>query len=109
MSLSSSLGDQVLRVSNVAVLLPHREFKLHGGQISDVGFDMSYSNLCKQIDEGMQEGFTESEIIRTVIKVIKPSTFRDMLTNKSDLAVDELKHFSVHTSETKVVLSFSKS
>lgn len=92
-SWSSSLGDQVLRVNDVAALLPRREFKLHGGQISDVGSDISYSNLCKQIDEGMQEGFTESEIIRTVLKVIKPGTFRDMLTNKSDLTVDELKRF----------------
>jgi len=92
-STSSSPGDQVLRVNDFAALLPRREFKLHGGQISDVGSDMSYSNLCKQIDEGMQECFTESEIIRTVINVIKPGTFREMLTNKSDLTVDELKRF----------------
>lgn len=62
-SLSSSVGDQVLRVNDVAALLPRREFKLHGGQISDFGSDMSYSSLCKQIDEGMLEGFTESEVI----------------------------------------------
>ncbi|KAK0131525.1 hypothetical protein N1851_033780 [Merluccius polli] len=92
-SMSSSSGDQVLRVNDVAGLLPRREFKLHGGQISDVGSDMSYSNLCKQIDEGMQGGFPESEVIHTVIKVIKPGTFREMLTNKSDLTVDELKRF----------------
>uniref|UniRef100_A0A674NT42 Gypsy retrotransposon integrase-like protein 1 n=1 Tax=Takifugu rubripes TaxID=31033 RepID=A0A674NT42_TAKRU len=92
-SLSSSMGDQVLRVNDFAALLPRREFKLHGGQISDVGSDMSYSNLCKQIEEGIQEGFTESEVIRTVMKIIKPGTFREMLTNKSDLTVDELKRF----------------
>lgn len=92
-SLSPSMGDQVLRFNDVAAFLPRREFKLHGGQISDAGSDMSYSCLCKQIDEGMHEGFTESEVIRTVIKIIKPGTFRDMLVNKSDLTLDELKRF----------------
>lgn len=92
-SLSSSMGDQVLRVNDFAALLPRREFKLHGGQISDVGSDMSYGNLCKQIEDGIQEGFTESEVIRTVMKILKPGTFREMLTNKSDLTVDELKRF----------------
>lgn len=92
-SLSSSSGDQLLRINEVAALLPRREFKVHGGQISDVGSDMSYSNLSKQIDEGIREGFTESEVIRTAIKVIKPGTFREMLTNKCDLSVDELKRF----------------
>nr|XP_043869243.1 uncharacterized protein LOC122758913 [Solea senegalensis] len=92
-SLASSMGDQVLRVNDFAALLPRREFKLHGGQISDVGSDMSYSNLCKQIEEGILEGFTESEVMRTVMKIIKPGTFRDMLTNKNDLTVDELKRF----------------
>lgn len=89
----SSFGDQVLRVNDFAALLPRREFKLHGGQISDVGSDVSYGNLCKQIEDGIQEGFTESEIIRTVLKILKPGTFREMLSNKSDLTVDELKRF----------------
>lgn len=84
-SLSSSMGDQVLRFNDVAALLPHREFKLHGGQISDVGSDLSYSSLCKQIDEGLHEGFTESEMIRTVIKITKPGTFREMLAKTLSL------------------------
>lgn len=92
-SLPSSMGDQVLRFNDVAALLPRREFKLHGGQISDVGSEMSFSCLCKQIDEGMHEGFTESEVIRTVIKITKPGTFKEMLVNKGDLTVDELKRF----------------
>lgn len=41
-SLTSSMGEQVLKFKDVAALLPRREFKLHGGQISDVGSDMSY-------------------------------------------------------------------
>lgn len=40
---------QVLRVNDVAALLPLRELKLHCGQISDVGSDTSYSSLCKQM------------------------------------------------------------
>lgn len=92
-SQSSILGHQVLRVNDVAALFPRREFRLHGGQISDNGSEMSYSCLCKQIDEGSQEGFTDSEIIQTVLKVIKPGTFRDMLVNKGDLKIDELKRF----------------
>ncbi|XP_025757014.1 uncharacterized protein LOC109195871 isoform X1 [Oreochromis niloticus] len=83
--------DQVLSLSDVAALFPRREFKLHGGQISDLGSDISYSSLCKQIDEGLQEGFTECEIIRTVLKIMKPGTLKEMLTNKDDLTVDGLK------------------
>lgn len=90
---SPSSRNQVLSLSDVASLLPRREFKLYGGQISDTGSDVSYGNLCKQIDEGLQEGFTESEVIRSVLKITKPGTFRDMLANKSDLNVDELKRF----------------
>lgn len=41
----------------------------------------------------MQEGFTESELICTVIKIIKPGTLTEMLTNRSELTVDELKRF----------------
>lgn len=91
---SSSIGDQALRFSDVAALLSHRELKLHGGQISDVGLDILYSSLCKQIDVGFQEGFTESEVICTVIRTIKPDKFREMLVNKGDLTVDELKRVS---------------
>lgn len=84
------MGSHVLSLNDVAALLPRREFKLHGGQISDVGSDMSYNSLCKQIGEGLQEGFT---VMRTVIKITKPGIFKEMLSNKSDLTVDELKWF----------------
>ncbi|KAI4875326.1 hypothetical protein NFI96_030093, partial [Prochilodus magdalenae] len=93
LSLPSSIVDQVVRFTDVAALFPRREFKLHGGQICDTGSDMSYNNLCKQLDEGIREGFSESEIIRTVLRITKPGTFREMLTNKDDLTVEELKRF----------------
>lgn len=88
---SSNISDHVVRLSDVSALLPRREFKLHGGQICDTGCDMSFNCLCKQMDQGLQEGFSESEIIRAVLKITKPGTFREMLVNKDDLTTDGLK------------------
>lgn len=90
------VADQVtglVKLTDVAALLPRREFKVHGGQISDSDSDLSFNNLCKQIDDGLVEGFTEAEIIRTVLKIIKPGTFKDMLVTKDNLTVAELKRF----------------
>ncbi len=53
--------------------------------------DIRFSNLCKQIDEGVMEGYTESEIIRGVFCMIKPGNFKDMLITKDDMTVAELK------------------
>lgn len=93
MNSSSNISDHVVRLSDVSALLPRREFKLHGGQICDAGCDMSFNCLCKQMDEGLQEGFSESEIIRAVLKITKPGTFKEMLVNKDDLTIDGLKRF----------------
>lgn len=90
---SSNISKHVVRLSDVSALLPRREFKLHGGQICDAGCDMSFNCLCKQMDQGLQEGFSESEIIRAVLKITKPGTFREMLVNKDDLTTDGLKRF----------------
>lgn len=65
----------VIKLSDVAALLPRREFRIHIGQISDSDSNASYSALCWQMDEGLAEGFTEAEVICTVLK-IKPGTFR---------------------------------
>lgn len=92
----SSMTEQVsglVRLTDVTALLPRRDFKMHGGVISDASSDMSYNSVCKQIDEGLKEKFSESEIIRTVLRMIKPGNFKDMLTNKDDLTVAELKRF----------------
>ena len=89
-------ADQVtglVKLTDVAAFLPRREYKIHGGQISDSDSDLSFSNLCKQIDEGLAEGFSEAEVIRTVLKIIKPGTFKDMLITKDSLTVSELKRF----------------
>lgn len=83
----------LVNLSELKSLLPHREYKIHGGQISDFDSELSYNVLCKQIDEGLTEGFTEAEVIRTVLKIIKPGTFKDMLVTKDTLTVAELKRF----------------
>lgn len=90
-SLSSTVTDQVVRLSDVTALLPRQECKFHGGQISDTGSDISFSGLCKQIDTALQEGFSEGEIIRVVLKITKSGTFREMLTNHDGLTVNGLK------------------
>lgn len=46
----------LVKLSELTTLLPRREYKVHGGQISDFDSDLSYNNLCKQIDEGINEG-----------------------------------------------------
>lgn len=99
----SAIGDPVtglIRLSELKSVLPRREYKIHGGQISDFDSDVSYNMLCKQLDDGMSEGFTEAEIIRTVLKIIKPGSFKDMLITKDNLTVAELKRLlRVHLRE----------
>lgn len=73
--------------------LPRREFKVHGGQIGDQSSEMGFNGISKQIDEGVKEGFGEAEVVRGVLRVIKPGTFRDMLVNKDEMTVSELKGF----------------
>ncbi|KAL0150158.1 hypothetical protein M9458_054585 [Cirrhinus mrigala] len=77
-------------------MLQRREFKIHGGQIGDSVSDIRFSNLCKQIDEGIKEGYTESDIIRGVLRMIKPGNFKDMLITKDD----ELRTAKQHDHET---------
>lgn len=73
--------------------LPRREFKVQGGQIGDHASDISYNSVCRQIEEGVKDNFKESEIVRGVLKIIKPGDFKDMLVNKEDMTIAELKGF----------------
>ncbi|CAI5669467.1 unnamed protein product [Oreochromis niloticus] len=73
--------------------LPRREFKVFGGQIGDNSSEISYNSLTKQINEGVKEGFVEAEIVRGVLRIVKPGTFRDMLMLKDDLSLHELQGF----------------
>jgi len=73
--------------------LHRREFKIQGGQIGDQGSDISYNNVCRQIEEALKEQFSDSEIVRAVLRAIKSGNFKDMLMNKEDLTIEELKGF----------------
>lgn len=73
--------------------LSRREFRVQGGQIGDQSSDIGYNNVCRQIDDGIKEGFSDSEIVRGVLKIIRPGIFKEMLINKDDMAVAELKGF----------------
>ncbi len=89
---STSHSDTMVSIRDIA-MLQRREFKIHWGQIGDSVSDIRFSNLCKQIDEGIKEGYTEREIIRGVFRMIKPGNFKDMLITKDDMTVAELKSF----------------
>lgn len=91
-STSHSAPETMVSIRDIA-MLQRREFRIHGGQIGDSVSDISFSNLCKQIDEGIKEGCTESDIIRGVFRMIKPGHFKDMLITKDDMTVVELKSF----------------
>lgn len=73
--------------------LQRRDFKVHGGQVGDQNSDLNYSNISKQI-EGVKEGFAEAEVVRGVLRIIKPGAFKDMLMNKDSITVPELKSSS---------------
>ena len=74
-------------------LLQRKEFKIHGGQIGDNASEISYSNISKQMDDGLKEKHTESEVIRALFRIIKPGNFKDMLASKEELTITELKSF----------------
>lgn len=42
------------------------------------------------MDEGVKDNFTDSEIVRGVLRIVKPGDFKDMLVNKEDMTVAEL-------------------
>ncbi len=71
--------------------LSQREFRVHGGQISDYTSEISFKSICRQIEESLHGHFSESEIIRVVLKINKPGLFKEMLMEKEDLTVQELK------------------
>lgn len=73
--------------------LSRREFKIQGCQVGDQSSDISYNNLCKLIDDGIREEFSEAEIVRGVLRIVKSGTFKEMLINKDDITVTELKGF----------------
>lgn len=53
----ASQVTDVIKLTDIAALLPRREIKIHSGQISESDSDVSYSSLCRQIHEGLSENF----------------------------------------------------
>lgn len=45
------------------------------------------------MEEGLKENFGDVEVVRGVLRIIKPGDFKDMLMNKEDTTVAELKGF----------------
>jgi hypothetical protein len=72
----------------------HRgDLKMQSGQIGDYTSDITYNSVCKQLEEGIKEDFSDSEMVRGVLRTIKPEHFKDMLINKEEMTVAELKGF----------------
>lgn len=70
--------------------IQRREFKVQGGQIGDHSSDI-YNSVCRQIEEGVKDNFTDSEIVRGVLRIIKPGDFKDMLVNKEGISAVTLR------------------
>ncbi len=45
------------------------------------------------MDAGLRKNFSDNDIVRGVLRIIQPGIFKDMLTNKDDMTVNELKGF----------------
>lgn len=89
---SHHASEQVVSLKDLS-FIQRREFKVQGGQIGDHSSDISYNSVCRQIEEGVKDNFTDTEIVRGVLRIIKPGDFKDMLVNKEDMTVAELKRF----------------
>lgn len=44
-----------------------REFKIHGGQIGDNSSDITFKNVCRQMDSGLKENFSDADVVRGVL------------------------------------------
>lgn len=89
---TSVTQDKLVSLRDLSYL-HRRELKIQGCQIGDQGSDLSYNSVCRQIEEGLKEQFSDAEVVRAVLRVIKPGNFKDMLMVKDELTVDELKDF----------------
>lgn len=49
--------------------------------------------MLRQIDKGVQDKFADSDIVRAMLRIIKPGSFKDMLINKDNMTLTELKGF----------------
>lgn len=89
---SQGFTEKVVSLRDLSCL-QRREFKIQGGQIGDYASDITYASVCRQIDDGVKENFSEAELVRGILRVIKPGNFKEMIMNKEDMTVEELKRF----------------
>ncbi|KAL6483733.1 hypothetical protein MHYP_G00086050 [Metynnis hypsauchen] len=62
--------------------------------LSDTTTHTCSPNLATiNIEEGIRENFSEAEIVRSVLRIVKPGNFKDLLMNKEDMTITELKIF----------------
>lgn len=91
-STSQGISEKVVSLRDLSCL-QRREFKIQGGQIGDYASDITYASVCRQIDDGVKENFSEAELVRGILRAIKPGNFKEMIMNKEDMTVEELKRF----------------
>jgi len=89
---SQGISEKVVSLRDLSYL-QRREFKIQGGQIGDYASDITFASVSRQIDDGVKENFSEAELIRGILRVIKPGNFKEMIMNKEDMTVEELKKF----------------
>ncbi|KAI5613075.1 hypothetical protein C0J50_11435 [Silurus asotus] len=86
------ISEKVVSLQDLSYL-QRREFKIQGGQIGDYASDITYASVCRQIDDGVKENFSEAELVRGILRAIKAGNFKEMIMNKEDMTVEELKRF----------------
>lgn len=89
---SQGITEKVVLLRDISCL-QRCEFKIQGGQIGDYASDITYASVCRQIDDGVKENFSEAELVRGILRAIKPGNFKEMIMNKDDMTVEELKRF----------------
>ncbi len=87
---SQGITEKVVSLRDISCL-QCREFKIQGGQIGDYASDITYASVCRQIDDGVKENFSEAKLVRGILGKIKPDNFKEMIMNKEDMTVAELK------------------
>lgn len=60
------------------------------------------------MDAGLRKNFSDTEIIRAVLRIIKPGVFKDMLINKDDMMANELKEVYSYIWEIKTAWNYSR-
>lgn len=72
-------------------------------QVGDHSSDISYNNICKQVNKGIKEGFHDRDSLGCA-QNNKAWDFQRYVINKDDLTLTELKGFlQAHLREKKLL------